>query len=182
MFKSLFRKDPSADAGDALHIAVVEQARQVEFYEGYGVPDTTEGRFEMVVLHAWLVLRRLKSEEAQGAKAVSQKLFDAIFADLDASLREMGVGDMIVGKKIRKLAENFYGRMGAYEEAIDETASTGQEQLAKALARNVYEASDQKVALRLSNYVRHAAVFLKEQPQSRLVGGLVRFPAPGDIA
>ena len=181
MFKSLFRKDPSIEAGEALYGAAVEQARNVVFYERFGVPDSVEGRFEMVALHAWLVLRRLKGGEVAGAQVVSQKFSDAMFTSLDAALREMGVGDLVVSKKIRKLAENFYGRIGAYEGALGLETNAGEDGLDASLARNVYESADGAIATALGLYVRGAAVFLDEQPQSRLVGGLVRFPAPEEF-
>ncbi|MEO1251502.1 MAG: ubiquinol-cytochrome C chaperone family protein [Pseudomonadota bacterium] len=170
MLKSFFRKDPSLDAGDALFAAAAEQARALPFYETLGVPDTIEGRFELVALHVWLVLRRLKEEA--GAKDVSQRVFDAMFASFDAALRETGVGDLVVGKKIRKLAENFYGRVAAYNDALggEDGALEG------ALARNVYESTDPAVAGRLADYVRRTVAALAAQPGGRIAGGVAKFP------
>ncbi len=160
------------EAADALYAAAAEQARAVPFYARLGVPDTVEGRFEMVTLHVWLILRRLKSDQPE-ARKISQKLFDATFSNFDAALRELGVGDLVVGKKIRKLAENFYGRARAYDAAI---AGDGRD-LPEALARNVYESENEDVAADLAGYVRRAAARLEDQPSSRIAGGIVEFPA-----
>ena len=150
----------------------VEQARSPALYARLGAPDTVEGRFEMVALHAWLVMRRLKGDAA--AKKVSQCLFDAMFQNMDDSLRELGVGDLQVGKKIRKLAENFYGRIGAYEDAMKEDAA--EDALAKALSRNIFEKEMTETAPQFADYVRRAEAALQSQPHSRIVGGIVVFP------
>ena len=112
MIMRFFKKDQALEAAQALYAAAVTQAREAPLYEEFGTPDTVEGRFEQVALHVYLVLRRLKGDES-GARKVSQKLFDVMFQNMDDSLRELGVGDLSIGKKIRKLAENFYGRVGA---------------------------------------------------------------------
>ncbi len=179
MILSFLRKDPSLDAGQALYAAAVEQARRPALYREYGVPDTVEGRFEQIALHVWLILRGLKSDDP-AAKKVGQKLFDVMFENLDDSLRELGVGDLIVGKKIRKLAENFYGRIGAYEVALGPEA--GETDLAAALARNIYDTDDDACAARLARYARASAELIAEQPVSRLAGGIVRFAEPEEVA
>ncbi len=172
MFKTLFRKDPALEAGRALYAAAVEQARSPALYASLSAPDTVEGRFEMVALHVWLVMRRLRGDAA--AKKVSQCLFDAMFQNLDDSLRELGVGDLQVGKKIRKLAENFYGRIGAYEEAMKEGAA--EDELAKALSRNIFEQELAETAPAFADYVRRANAHLENQPDARIAGGIVVFP------
>ncbi len=90
-------------------------ARHVRFYENMGVADTIDGRFEMIVLHLFLVLNRLKGE---GVEDLRQNLTDEFFADMDRSLRELGVSDVAVGKKVRKIAESYYGRVTAYDRAL----------------------------------------------------------------
>lgn len=172
---SLFRKDPAIEAGEALYAAAVGQARAEPLYAAFGVPDTVEGRFEMVALHVYLILRRLKGD-APGVKKVGQKLFDVMFQDMDRSLRELGVGDLSVARKIRALAENFYGRVGAYEDALLESAPPGA--LAAALGRNVYEEETSAYAAPLAEYVRAAARFLDGQEIESITAGAVRFPAP----
>lgn len=174
MFKALFRKDPSVEAARALYAAAVEQARTPALYRDFGAPDTVEGRFEQVALHVWLVMRRLKDGEA--AKKTGQCLCDAMFHDMDDSLRELGVGDLQVGKKVRKLAENFYGRIGAYEAALKADADEGA--LAGALARNVYGVEKSDSAEALADYVRRADTYLAGQPAARIANGIVMFPPP----
>lgn len=119
-----------------LYVAVVGQSRRPEFYEVFGVPDNVDGRFDMIIVHAFLVMRRLgriEGSAAEEAKALSQAVFDLMFADMDQNLREMGVGDMKIGKRVHQMAEAFYGRVSAYEMAMGE----GGDALAEALARNI---------------------------------------------
>ena len=178
MIMSFFKKDPALDAGEALYAAAVEQARQSALYLEYEVPDTVEGRFEMVVIHVYLVLRRLK-DEVPGAKKVGQKLFDAMFQNMDDSLRELGVGDLSVGRKIRTMAENFYGRAAAYEEALGEFSDVENQTLSglsKALGRNVYADEDAAKAGLLAHYIQTTAAFIDRQPIARITGGIVQFP------
>jgi cytochrome b pre-mRNA-processing protein 3 len=179
MIVSLFRKDPAVAAGEALYTAAVEQARLPRFYADFGVPDTVEGRFEMIAVHAFLILTRLKGD-GPGEKKVGQKLFDAMFQNLDDALRELGVGDLSVGKKIRKLAENFFGRVGAYGEALRPDAEPGL--LAAALGRNIFEDEAAPGAALLAAYIRQAAASIDAQPVLRIVGGIVHFPEPEGAA
>ena len=187
MILSLFKKDPSLDAASALYAAAVEQARAPALYADFGAPDTVEGRFELVTLHVYLILRRLKGEDP-AVKKLAQKLFDVMFQNMDDSLRELGVGDLSIGKKIRKMAENFYGRVGAYEEALSgETKNDAKEgpkdetrgdALAIALGRNIFGDEAAPAAAVFARYVRAAAGFIEDQPAARIAGGVVRFPAP----
>lgn len=183
MFSRLFGKNASYEAGEALFAAASERSRAPVFYEAMGVPDTVEGRFEMTSLHVWLLLRALKGED-RAVRKVAQKLFDAMFASFDDALRELGVGDLVVGKKIRKMAENFYGRVQAYDAAMDaEAANSGANAhagalsgaLAGALARNIYETDDASKAADLADYVRAQAHAIDAQPQADLVRGSVSF-------
>ena len=178
MFKALFKKDPSHEAARALYAAAVEQARTAPLYADLGAPDTVEGRFEMVALHVYLIMRRLRGDEA--AKKVSQCLFDVMFQNMDDSLRELGVGDLQVGKKIRKLAENFYGRIGAYEDALKPDADEAA--LASALARNIFERETAPTAQAFADYVRGADASLSAQPAARIASGVVMFPSFGALA
>ncbi len=173
MKMSFFKKDPALEAGQALYAAAVEQARMPALYEVFGTPDTVEGRFEQVAMHVYLILRRLKGDEP-GARKVGQKLFDVMFDNMDDSLRELGVGDMSIGRKIRTMAGNFYGRVAVYEDALGSNAS--EDDLAKALGRNIFEDEHAVSVEPLSDYVRMAAAFIEEQPVARIVGGIVRFP------
>jgi cytochrome b pre-mRNA-processing protein 3 len=117
MLKQLMARSPERQAAERLHAAAVRQARLEAFYARMGAPDTVEGRFEMLTLHLILLIDRLKA--ASGAAAgVRQALFDSYVSHLDGALREMGVGDLAMGKRMRKLGEAFYGRAQAYDSAF----------------------------------------------------------------
>ena len=175
MFSRLFGKNAAYEAGESLFAAASERSRAPIFYEAMGVPDTVEGRFEMTSLHVWLILRTLKGDD-RAVRNVAQKLFDAMFSSFDDALRELGVGDLIVGKKIRKMAENFYGRVQAYDAAMETGAGeTGGDALAGALARNIYESSDPAIAAGLADYVRAQASAINAQAQADIVRGDVSF-------
>src|SRR5437588_4479005 len=128
---------------EAIYGMIVAQARRPEFYLRFGVPDTVNGRFDMVVLHLWMVLSRLRAEEGV---TESQQLFDHFCNDMDANLREMGVGDLAVPKRMRTFGEAFYGRSGAYDAAI----VAGESELRRALARNVLSSDDPDAAGQLA--------------------------------
>jgi cytochrome b pre-mRNA-processing protein 3 len=110
-------RDARRQVAEQLYQAVVKQARRPVWYRELGVPDTPEGRFEMVALHAALVLRRLRHEGLPG-QALGQLLFDAMFVDLDGSLRELGVSDLSVGRYVKRLAGNFYARLAALDQGL----------------------------------------------------------------
>ena len=169
-----FRRNPHRDAAEHAYAGVVAQARRPEFFTGCGVPDTLDGRFELVCLHAFLYLRRLKGEAA--AVAVSQEFFDAMFADFDRSLREIGTGDLSVGRQVNRMAEAFYGRIHAYEEGLAGDGAA----LAAALSRNLYgtaPASSDRLA-RMIAYVRREAERLASEPVAALIGGNFTFGPP----
>ena len=169
-------RDPVQAAAVRAYAALVEQARAPALYEplpeGFGAPDTVEGRFDLVTLHVFLFLRRLK-DAPEDTGRFAQMVFDIMFRNMDDSLREMGVGDMKVPEKVRGLAESFYGRVGAYDGVINDRAG-----LARALARNVYEAPDHPAADALAAYVQRAAARLDATPITTLTDGTVPLPAP----
>ncbi len=132
-----FRRRPYELAGFRLYGAAVAAARAPGFYRDLAVPDTLDGRFDLVGLHVFLVIRRLRALPSPGAE-MAQAVFDAMFGDMDVNLREMGVGDLSVGKRVRAMWEAFHGRARAYETALD----AGDEgALAASLARNVWRGS-----------------------------------------
>jgi cytochrome b pre-mRNA-processing protein 3 len=179
MFQRLrFRNGPQANIR-ALYGAIVAQARGPLFYGDYGVPDTVEGRFDMILLHVYLVWRRL-SNSGPG-RGVAQEVFDLFFKDMDESMRELGVGDLSVPKKVRAMGEAFYGRSGAYDAALEEPTD---ETLAAALGRNIFDGAEnaQAAARRLARYVRAADRALAQQPAEDFAGGKIVFPAPEEIA
>ncbi len=151
--------------------AVVAQARLPVFYARYGVPDTLDGRFELIALHMFLVLHRLRAEtEAEGFR---QALFDLLFADMDRSLREMGVGDLSVGKQVKRMAEGFYGRIDAYRRGLpDQTA------LEQALRGNLYgtvsDPDGDSIAF-TGRYLRAQWAALEALPTETLLAGGLAF-------
>ncbi len=157
-------------------VAVV---RRPAFYLDYGVPDTFEGRFELLALHAGLVLRRLNRAEAPGP-AVAQDLVDGVFANLEADLREAGVGDVTVPKRMKKLAEAFLGRSAAYDAAL-----RGDGSLTAAVSRNVYAGggldTTRAHAARMTRYVELTAERLDAAPLAQCLAGPLPFPDPLSI-
>ena len=189
-----FRRRSQARIIAALYGAVVAQARTPVFYADYGVPDTVEGRFDLIVLHLVLLLRRLGQEARQQtgkatgkatgktmalAQSLGQDLFDEFCSDLDANLREMGVGDLAVPKRMQRFAEAFYGRQSAYVGAL---AAADLGDFEKALARNIYQGGEGDDAARLAQYGRAVAVDLEAQHDDALSRGEVTFPSPKAFA
>lgn len=129
--KSWLTPSPLFKDARPLYAATVQAARDPRFYADWAVPDTLDGRFEMITLHLALVLKRLKQEEK--AKQLAQELVDLFILDMDNSLREMGAGDMGVSTRIKTMAQGFYGRLQAYDTALD-----GENTLRDPLIRNVY--------------------------------------------
>ncbi len=129
----LFKRDPQAARARALYQGIVAQARQPGFYRDCGVPDSVDGRFELIALHAFLVLHRLKSDPGDTGD-LGQALFDIMFQDMDQSLRELGVGDLGVGPKVKRMAQGLYGRIAAYEAGLSGPAA----ELEAALRRNLF--------------------------------------------
>lgn len=168
------------DAVARLYVGLVEQARRPEFYTVGGVPDSVRGRFDMIVLHAFVVFRRLQAEDGRHA-AFAQALFDHMFADMDTNLRELGVGDLSVGKKVKRMAQDFYGRVVAYERGL---ASRDDAELGSALRRNLFygaEPSPEQVAA-MTGYLRRETDALGARPVETLLAGTVRFgPPPGAL-
>lgn len=156
---------------------MMAQAREGLFYTRLHVPDTVDGRFDMLTVHAFLLTARLRSGDA-AAHALSQDVFDHMFRDMDQALREMGVGDMGIGKRIQKMASKFYGRARAYEAAL---AEPGDDALCAALGRNVYAgvAPPAAAVAQLAAYMRRACADLDAQPMADLMAGRVHFPAVG---
>lgn len=165
-----------------LYAAVIAQARRREFFTDYGVPDSVDGRFEMVALHAFLLFHRLK-EQGEKSAAVCQTVYDLMFRDMDASVRQLGAGDLGVGKRVRFMTEAMGGRIKAYEAAL---TGKGQE-LEAALRRNVFGTSEpgREASGRMTEYVRNANSNLATQSVDAMMKGLVHFPsvaqAPLDI-
>jgi cytochrome b pre-mRNA-processing protein 3 len=157
-----------------LYCALVKQARTERFFRELGVPDTPEGRFEIIGLHAALLLRRLRSEGAAG-QALGQALFDLMFDDMDASLRELGVGDLSVGRQVKRLAGQFYARLSA----LDPVIGTGAASLVEPILRaNVWHGAPPPSAAQvaaLADYLIACERRLGGQSGSALLRGEVTF-------
>lgn len=175
MIARLFRRGGGREAViRALHGRVIASARVPALYTALGVPDTIEGRFEALCLHALLVLRRLRRLPAP-APDVAQELVDSVFRQLDASLRELGIGDFGVPKRMKKLGAAFYGRAGGYDAALD---ANDDEALAARLARNVLGTEQAEAAMGLARYVMAANSGLQADDLDALLRRGPRFPAP----
>jgi len=174
-----FRRTSQSGNIDALYGMIVAQARSPEFYRGYGVPDTVDGRLDMIVLHMVLVLRQLT--KPHGALPSSgQRLFDRFCQDMDDNFREMGVGDFAVPKRMQKVGEAFYGRAKVYESALlDEKPGA----LEAAVSRNVFGAPEPTLgARRLAAYMRGVAARLSQHDADALTAGTFEFPDPVSVA
>ncbi|MGA0600478.1 ubiquinol-cytochrome C chaperone family protein [Caulobacter sp. KR2-114] len=169
LFDRLLAKGPVKTAARRLHESAVAQGRLPELYLDLGAPDTVEGRFEMLTLHVILLIDRLKDEP--DAAGVRQALFDTYVRDLDGALREMGVGDLSVGKKMRKLGEAFYGRAKAYDAAFRALPDTAP--LADVASRTALGGAD---GAPLAGYIRAVRETLAAQPTAALADGDVIWP------
>jgi cytochrome b pre-mRNA-processing protein 3 len=167
-----FRKPRLAPRGtiEAIYGMIVTQAREPLFYRDLSVPDTVNGRFDLLLLHLWMVLRHLRTLP-QGA-GLSQALFDHFCADMDANLRELAVGDLAVPKKMQKVGEAFYGRAAAYDMALTDS----DEALALAISRNVLDGQHIEQARRLAAYAQAAMVSLGKETDVTRLGTSWTFP------
>ena len=171
--KPLFGRDPFEEPARSLYRRIVTQARQPGFFRDCGLPDSLDGRFDLLILHVFLVLHRLKRDRNETA-GLAQALFDTLLRDMDESLREMGVGDMGVGRRVKRMAEAFYGRVAAYEEALTSDAA-----LEGAVGRNLFAgkpAEPERLAA-LAGYIRREAAALDGQETAVLLRGELLFGA-----
>lgn len=160
------RRKPLDDFAAAVYRRTAEQARTAELFEECGIPDTLDGRFDSLALHAALVIDRLRREP--DGESAAQAFFDAMFRHLDLTLREIGVQDLGVGRRIKIMAEGLHGRALAYREALN----GGPTSLAKVLRRNAYGGrppADDTAVARLEAYVRRYADRLEAAARSNLV-------------
>jgi len=167
----LGRREKHERSAFQLYGAAVAAARDPYLYGTLGVPDTLDGRFDAIVLHVYLVVRRLGSE-AEPGPALAQAVFDAMFLDMDINLREMGVGDLSVGKRNRAMWEAFHGRSNAYAAAWDDGTT-----LAAAMARNFWRGAEPPTgsAAALARLARAQAAYLTGQEIAALLRGEVKF-------
>lgn len=178
VFSKLFRRDAAKDGAQRLYVGLVTQARHPDLYARLDVPDSLDGRFDSVALHAFLVLNRLKREESAAAAALSQNIVDAFVDDMDRSVRELGVGDMGVSRRVKQMAQALYGRAAVYEEAV---ADADDVRLMAALARNLYGTRETTPPASLdaaARYVRAAIAALAIQELAEIADGRIAFPEP----
>ncbi|HLY54288.1 MAG TPA: ubiquinol-cytochrome C chaperone family protein [Stellaceae bacterium] len=169
---------PERHAARIAYAAIVARARAPGFYAARGVPDTLDGRFELIALHAFLVLHRLRAEPA--AQGFAQALFDAMFQDMDRGLREMGTGDLSVGKQVKRMATGFYGRIDAYQAGL--AAGDPTEALRRNLFGTLAEPDAAQVAW-FAAYLADQAAALAGQPAIAIATGRVEFaPFPAEAA
>ncbi|MBA5776287.1 ubiquinol-cytochrome C chaperone [Stappia sp. F7233] len=174
MVFGLFRKRENPAVRE-IYAAIVAQARQPHFYARLRVPDTVDGRYELIMLHAILLFYRLR-RESEEASGFGQAVFDLFFQDMDRSLREMGISDTRVPKKITRMAEMFYGRASVYADALD---GGDHDALVMAVDRNFFpEASDPVAASAIAAYMRKSVGVLAETPVSTFIGGKIRWADP----
>jgi cytochrome b pre-mRNA-processing protein 3 len=155
----------------ALYAAAVAQARQPALYTVLAAPDTLDGRFELIVLHVHLLCRRLGALGGEGP-SLAQALFDTMFHDMDRNLRELGVGDPSLPRRIKAMVQAYYGRIAAYEAALAE----GGDALARTIARNVYNAEVSGASKTMADYALRARRAIDAAAAAELLAGRVAFP------
>ncbi len=187
MFRRIFSRKTDDPRPGTIYAAIMAASRQPAFYAKLGVDDSLEGRFELLVLHATLVARRLGAGSNE-AKAMSQEVFDLMFIDLDQAMRESGVGDLAVPKRIRRMAEAYYGRARAYGSALadDEPAKA----LVAAVERNIYGSAagstedDDKsnTVMAVAKYIQAVDRALAQADEALLLEGKLTFPSAEDFS
>ena len=162
IFDRLRRRSQRIARAHRLYQSIVAQSRTPAFYSDLGVPDTLDGRFDMIVLHLALVFRRLRMEGSDG-EALVQVVFDVMIDDMDQSLREMGVGDLSVGRRVKEMARAFYGRAAAYDDAL----ASDDAGLESALRRNLFATADPSTArvAPMAHYAHRLTEALDDQPR-----------------
>jgi cytochrome b pre-mRNA-processing protein 3 len=164
MLNVLTKGKQRRDAAGRIYAAAATRAREPVFFERFAVPDTLDGRFDLLTLHVWLVLDRLKGEPA-----LSQSVVDTVFVGFDEALRQMGAGDIGMGRRMKKFADAFYGRLKAYDEA------SGAAAMEAALIRNLYRGTPAPCAAPMAAYVLSARQYLAAWENGTLDFG----PLPG---
>ena len=157
-----------------LYSQIVQAARQPHFYAELSVPDTVDGRFDILCIHMFLASRRLKDVSSAESSYTAQALFDLLFADMDAQLRQMGVSDLKVGKEVKAMVKAYMGRVEAYDAALDANDTT---MLPSAIIRNVFRESEETVASEaIAYYMRAAHTMLATQDVKDILTGSIHFP------
>ena len=173
IIKNIFSFSHEKKIAHKLYKTIVKQARQPVFYESCGVADTFDGRFDMISLHMIIVIRRMKRDIDQSRK-LSQALFDFMFDDIDLNLRELGIGDMGVLHRVKKMTKAFYGRLESYDRGLEQKDD---ELLIAALERNLYRENEvTNLNLRaITNYIRRQSSYLDKVNISEFLAGELKF-------
>lgn len=174
LLKRIFQsRSPAEKAVDLLYGAIMTQSRQPAFYRDFGVPDTLDGRFDMLALHVYMLVHRLQGED-KTAGELARLLPERMFRELDRALRENGISDMGVPRRVKKMANAFYGRASAYENSRE-----SRDELVDALARNVFPGQDApEGAGRLADYMIASMARLEAQELAQLMQGTPDFADP----
>jgi len=183
MFRRLFARNRRNEAiAYSLYGAIVAQARQPALYTEFAVPDTLDGRFDMIVLHGFLMFHRLKDESPED-RQLGQDVFDIFLKDMDGTLREMGVGDLSVPKKLKKMAEAFFGRIRAYDEAL---VAGDRAKLVDAIERNIFpDGAPAGVGEQIAAYVEASVATLAAETLPAILSGRLDYaslPTPSAAA
>ena len=171
-FSNPFKVRREANAAHDLYVTTIEAARDPWLYNDCGVPDTPEGRFEALTLMAFIVLNRLK--DIEDAEGVAQAYFDIMFEDIDSNLREMGVGESTLAKRMKKLASSFYGRVKTYDDAITSGDPTQWSQTIMRYLYNEVSVSEQMVNA-VAQYSREIVEGIAKQAPDALIAGTISF-------
>jgi cytochrome b pre-mRNA-processing protein 3 len=173
IIKNIFSFSREKKTAHKLYKTIVQQARKPVFYENCGVADTFDGRFDMISLHMILIIRRMKRDIDQ-TRDLSQALFDYMFDDIDLNLRELGIGDMGVLTRVKKMTKAFYGRLESYDHGLNFEDDT---QLKAALERNLYrqnEVTDADLCA-ITAYTRGQSLHLEDVSINNFMVGELEF-------
>jgi len=178
MFDFMWKKKRLNNAAHSLFCVVIEQSRHAAFYQNSAVEDTLDGRFDVMAIHMTMILYKLdQHKEFEDAKVIKRNLQETMFDNLDLSLREIGVGDLGVGKKIKVMAEAFYGRMKVYQALFE---NKNYDKMAETLQRNLYRGAeiDAKILSQMSEYVFYQSDHIVNQAIEIILKGNITFLAP----
>ena len=172
MILSFSSRRADRQAAECIYSAAVRAARRPDFYLECGVPDTLQGRFEMIALNLFIVLYRLMHSPGDDPN-LARLVSEALVVDMDGAFREMGVGDLSVPKRMRSLYRSFAGRVSAYKAAVED----GEAAIAAALSRNVFpDGTEDRHVLLLSAYLRESVAAMRAADLSRLRNGDLPYP------
>jgi cytochrome b pre-mRNA-processing protein 3 len=174
MFSFFKRTDPVAEAATEIYGSVVAQVRRPEFYTLGEVPDTLEGRFELLVMHLWLAIDQLRVTHGS-RHPLPKKLTAKFVEDIDDQYREFGISDQKVPRKVKKAAAGLFDRTMEYRALVTDANWPG---LQSAIAANIHRSETPAVAEYLMNYVQAARAHLADIPASELDAGRISFPTP----